>query len=220
LQEDFVTIRNDRLSCRWSPDGSGAWTASSTGASGSGRTLFVEPLETINLNNELVRLHEEELREVHPPTARVYSARLREHAAEIASTAGALAKLELLFAKAEFAVDFNCVVPRLSPDNARRLSLSRARHPLLEDILRQKKKSVVPVSLSLDQSVRTLLISGPNTGGKTVALKTVGLLALMTHAGLPVPALEAEFPLFDQILADIGDHQSLQEASARSRRIS
>jgi DNA mismatch repair protein MutS2 len=211
LQEDFVTIRNDRFVV---PVVSGRERGVSGvihGASGSGRTLFVEPLETINLNNELVNLHEEELREVHR-LLREFTARLREHSAEIASTASALAKLELLFAKAEFAVDFNCVVPRLSPDNSRRLILSRARHPLLEDILRHKKKSVVPVSLSLDQSERTLLISGPNTGGKTVALKTVGLLALMTHAGLPVPALEAEFPLFDQVLADIGDHQSLQES--------
>jgi DNA mismatch repair protein MutS2 len=211
LQEDFVTIRNDRFVV---PVVSGRERGVSGvihGASGSGRTLFVEPLETINLNNELVNLHEEELREVHR-LLREFTARLREHSAEIASTASALAKLELLFAKAEFAVDFNCVVPRLSPDNARKLILSRARHPLLEDILRAKRKAVVPVSLSLDQSERTLLISGPNTGGKTVALKTVGLLALMTHAGLPVPALEAEFPLFDQVLADIGDHQSLQES--------
>jgi DNA mismatch repair protein MutS2 len=211
VQEDFVTIRNDRFVVPVVTGRERRVEGVIHGASGSGRTLFVEPIETINLNNELVHLHEEELREVHR-LLREFTARLREHAVEIASTAGALAKLELLFAKAEFAVDFNCVVPRLSPDNARRLILSRARHPLLEDILRQKHKTVVPVSLSLDQSERTLLISGPNTGGKTVALKTVGLLALMTHAGLPVPALEAEFPLFDQILADIGDHQSLQES--------
>jgi DNA mismatch repair protein MutS2 len=211
VQEDFVTIRNDRFVVPVVSGRERRVEGVIHGASGSGRTLFVEPIETINLNNELVHLHEEELREVHR-LLREFTARLREHAVEIASTASALAILELLFAKAEFAVDFNCVVPRLSPENARRVILSRARHPLLEDILRQKRKSVVPVSLSLDQSERTLLISGPNTGGKTVALKTVGLLALMTHAGLPVPALEAEFPLFDQILADIGDHQSLQES--------
>jgi DNA mismatch repair protein MutS2 len=118
----------------------------------------------------------------------------------------------LIFAKAEFAIDFNCAVPRLSPEGSRRLILREARHPLLEDLFRGQKKSVVPVSLSLDESERTLLISGPNTGGKTVALKTVGVLALMTHAGLPVPAAEAEFPLFDDVLADIGDHQSIQES--------
>jgi DNA mismatch repair protein MutS2 len=123
-----------------------------------------------------------------------------------------LGRLELLFAKADFAVEFRCCVPRLSPDTSRRMVLREARHPLLEDILRPRRKPVVPVSMSLDGQQRTLLISGPNTGGKTVALKTVGLLALMAHAGLPVPAAEAEFPLFDQVLADIGDHQSLQES--------
>jgi DNA mismatch repair protein MutS2 len=211
LQEDFVTIRNDRFVVPVVSGRERRVDGVIHGASGSGHTLFVEPMETINLNNELVRLHEEELREVHR-LLREFSGRLRRHAQEIAETAKALAKLELLFAKAEFALDFNCVVPRLSAESNRQLILSRARHPLLEDILRAKRKAVVPVSLALDQSDRTLLISGPNTGGKTVALKTVGLLALMTHAGLPVPAIEAEFPLFDQVLADIGDHQSLQES--------
>jgi DNA mismatch repair protein MutS2 len=211
LQEDFVTIRNDRFVVPVVTGRERRVDGVIHGASGSGATLFVEPMETINLNNELVRLRDEELREVHR-LLREFTGRLREHAAEIAATAGALARLELLFAKADFALDFNCVVPRLSPNRARKLILSRARHPLLEDILRPKRKAVVPVSLSLDQSERTLLISGPNTGGKTVALKTVGLLALMTHAGLPVPALDAEFPLFDQVLADIGDHQSIQES--------
>jgi DNA mismatch repair protein MutS2 len=109
-------------------------------------------------------------------------------------------------------LEFHCVVPRLSPPGGRRLLLREARHPLLEDIFRTQRKTVVPVSLALEAEERTLLISGPNTGGKTVALKTAGLLALMTHAGLPVPAAEAEFPLFDQVLADIGDHQSIQES--------
>ena len=211
LQEDFVTIRNDRFVVPVVTGRERRVDGVIHGASGSGATLFVEPMETVNLNNELVRLRDEELREVHR-LLREFTARLREHSSEIAATANALAKLELLFAKAEFAQDFNCVVPRLSSDHDRKLILSRARHPLLEDILCGKRKSVVPVSLSLDHSERTLLISGPNTGGKTVTLKTVGLLALMTHAGLPVPALEAEYPLFDQVLADIGDHQSLQES--------
>ncbi len=181
------------------------------GSSGSGQTVFVEPLETIHLNNELVRLREEELREVHR-ILREFTARLREHSPEITATVAALGRLELLFAKAEFALDFHCSVPRLSPPSARRLLLRNARHPLLEDLFRKQRKTVVPVSLSLEGAQRTLLISGPNTGGKTVALKTAGLLALMTHAGLPVPAAEAEFPLCDQVLADIGDHQSIQES--------
>jgi DNA mismatch repair protein MutS2 len=109
-------------------------------------------------------------------------------------------------------VEFRCSVPRISPDSNRRLVLHEVRHPLLEDILRRQHKAVIPISFDLDEPQRTLLISGPNTGGKTVTLKTAGLLALMAHAGLPVPAAEAEFPLFDEVLADIGDHQSIQES--------
>jgi DNA mismatch repair protein MutS2 len=92
------------------------------------------------------------------------------------------------------------------------LHLKNARHPLLEDVLKRQKKRVVPVSLTLDGETRTLLISGPNTGGKTVSMKTVGLLALMAHSAIPVPAVEAEFPVFDQVLADIGDNQSIEQS--------
>jgi DNA mismatch repair protein MutS2 len=211
LQEDFVTIRNDRFVVPIVTGRERRVDGVIHGSSGSGRTVFVEPLDTIHLNNELVQLHEEELREVHR-LLREFTSRLREHTAAIASTVAALGCLELLFAKAEFANDFGCTVPRLSAQNNRCLVLREARHPLLEDILRKQRKKVVPVSLSLSGEQRTLLISGPNTGGKTVALKTVGLVTLMAHAGLPVPAAEAEFPLFDQVLADIGDHQSLQES--------
>src|SRR6185437_3752411 len=101
---------------------------------------------------------------------------------------------------------------QLSPENSRRLVLDKARHPLLEDILKRQGKRIVPVSLELNETLRTLLISGPNTGGKTVTMKTVGLLTLMAHAGLPVPAAHAELPVFDQVLADVGDNQSIQES--------
>jgi DNA mismatch repair protein MutS2 len=211
LQENFVTIRNDRFVVPVVTGRERKVDGVIHGSSGSGATVFVEPLETIHLNNELVHLKEEEFREVHR-LLREFTARLRAHAKEIGSTASALGRLEMLFAKAEFAMEFNCSIPRLSPEDARTLILKEARHPLLEDIFRPQRKRVVPVSLKLGDQVTTLLISGPNTGGKTVALKTVGLLALMTHAGLPVPALEAEFPQFDQVLADIGDHQSLEQS--------
>jgi DNA mismatch repair protein MutS2 len=211
LQEDFVTIRNDRFVVPVVTGRERRVDGVIHAASGSGHTLFVEPIETINLNNELVRLREEEAREVHR-ILREFTARLRRHASGIAATARALGRLEFIFAKAEFANEFRCVVPRLSGEVSRRLILREARHPLLEDILRRQRRSVVPTSFDLNGAHRTLLISGPNTGGKTVALKTAGLLALMTHAGLPVPAAEAEFPLFDQVLADIGDHQSIQES--------
>jgi len=211
LQEDFVTIRNDRFVVPIVTGRERRVDGVIHGSSGSGATVFVEPLETIGLNNHLVRLRDEELREVHR-LLREFTARLREHAADIEASVAALSRLELLFGKAEFALDFQCTVPRLSPPDSPGIVLENARHPLLEDILRSRRKNVVPVTLKLNASQNTLLISGPNTGGKTVALKTVGLLALMTHAGLPVPAEEAEFPLFDQVLADIGDHQSLAES--------
>jgi DNA mismatch repair protein MutS2 len=211
MQEDFVTIRNDRFVVPVVAGRERRVEGVIHGASGSGATLFVEPLETIGLNNELVRLRDEEAREVHR-ILREFTARLRQHAAEIAASVRALAHLELILAKAEFALDFDCVVPRISPEHSRKLVLKDARHPLLEDILRKQQKAVVPVSFDLDQRQRTLLISGPNTGGKTVTLKTAGLLALMAHAGLPIPARDAEFPLFDEVLADIGDHQSIQES--------
>jgi DNA mismatch repair protein MutS2 len=211
LQEDFVTIRNDRFVVPVVTGRERRVDGVIHGASGSGHTLFVEPLETIELNNELVRLTEEEAREVHR-ILREFTARLRQHAAAIASTTQTLALLELIFAKAEFAEAFRCVVPRISPDDRRRLILREARHPLLEDIMRRQQKAVVPITFDLDHEQRTLLISGPNTGGKTVALRTAGLLALMAHAGLPVSASDAEFPLFDDVLADIGDHQSIQES--------
>lgn len=211
LQEDFVTIRDDRFVVPVVTGRERRVQGVIHGASGSGHTLFVEPLETIELNNELVRLREEEAREVHR-ILREFTDRLRKHSSEIVATTGALARLELIFAKAEFALDFRCVVPRISSDGQRRMVVKEARHPLLEDILRRQGKPVVPVTFALDGRQRTLLISGPNTGGKTVTLKTAGLLALMAHAGLPVPAVDAEFPLLDDVLADIGDHQSLQES--------
>src|SRR5262249_28114318 len=117
-------------------------------------------------------------------------------------------ELDLVFAKANFAVEFDCVTPQFGE----RLRLDGARHPLLEDVLRRQHKPIVPISLSLDAQKRTLLLSGPNTSGKTVTLKTVGLLALMAQAGIPVPAREAEFPVFDQVLADLGDNQSIAES--------
>jgi DNA mismatch repair protein MutS2 len=211
LQEDFITIRNDRFVVPVIAGQQRKVYGVIHGASGTGHTLFVEPLETIDLNNEIVRLREEEQREV-LRILRELTELLRAHADEIQASVDAIGFLELLFAKAEFAVDFNCVIPRFSPDSNRRLILKAARHPLLEDVLRRQQKQVVPIALELDERHRTLLISGPNTGGKTVSMKTAGLLVLMAQAGLPVPAAEAEFPVFEQVLADIGDQQSIAES--------
>jgi DNA mismatch repair protein MutS2 len=211
LQEEFVTIRNERFVVPVIAGQRRKIDGVIHGASSSGHTLFVEPLETIDLNNELVRLTEEELREVHR-ILRELTERLRGYADSILSTLVTMGALEWIFAKAKFAIEFDCVTPHFSSENARRLVLKDARHPLLEDVLRRRQTRVVPISLELDSARLTLLISGPNTGGKTVALKTIGLLALMAQAGLPVPAGEAEFPIFEQVLADIGDYQSIEQS--------
>jgi DNA mismatch repair protein MutS2 len=206
LQEEFVTIRNERFVVPVIAGQRRKLDGVIHGTSASGHTLFVEPLETIDLNNELVRLTEEEMREVHRVLVEM-TGRLRAYGDSIRQTLATMAELELVFGKARFANDFDCVIPRFSE----RLHLKEARHPLLADVLRRKRKAPVPISLELSKDRRTLLISGPNTGGKTVTLKTVGLLSLMAQSGMPVPALEAEFPLFEQVLADIGDYQSIQE---------
>jgi DNA mismatch repair protein MutS2 len=212
LQEDFVTIREDRYVVPIVAGQKGRVDGVIHGSSGTGRTLFLEPLETIGLNNQLVRLREDELREIERILAEITSA-LRAHSEEIADTFEALADFDLIFAKAAFARDYKAVIPRFSPsDSPRKLALREARHPLLETVLRKHRKPIVPVSFELNENQRCLLISGPNTGGKTVTMKTAGLLALMAHAGLPVPASEAEFPLLDDVLADIGDQQSIEES--------
>jgi DNA mismatch repair protein MutS2 len=211
LQEEFVAIRNERFVVPIVAGQKRKVDGVIHAASSSGHTLFVEPLETIDLNNELVRLKDEESAEVHRILLEL-TARLRQHSDEIQYVVQVIGELELLFAKAQFAIDFNCVIPSFSPDLNRRLHLKDARHPLLEDVLRRLHKPIVPISLTLDERCRTLLISGPNTGGKTVSMKTVGLLALMAQSGLPVPAAEAEFPTFEQILADLGDNQSIEQS--------
>ncbi len=205
LQEEIVTIRNERFVVPVISGQRRRMGGVIHGASSSGQTLFMEPLETIDLNNELVRLTEEELREVHR-ILRELTAQLRAHAPAIAATRTMMGELEFLFAKARFAIEFECGIPRFG----NRLSFKDARHPLLQDVLRKKGGQVRPITLTLDIDCKTLLISGPNTGGKTVTLKTVGLLVLMAQSALPVPAVDAELPLFEQILADIGDHQSIE----------
>ena len=206
LQEEFVTIRNERFVVPIIAGQRRKLDGVIHGTSSSGHTLFVEPLETIDLNNELARLSDEEAREVHRILLEMTD-RLRGYSESIRQTLVVMAELELVFAKGKFAGEFDCAVPRFGD----RLRLKDARHPLLQDVLRRRHKSAVPISLELASDNRTLLISGPNTGGKTVTLKTVGLLTLMAQAAIPVPAADAEFPLFEQVLADIGDQQSIQE---------
>lgn len=222
LQEHFVTQRNDRFVVPVVAGQRRRVEGVIHGASGTGQTLFIEPLETIEQNNQLVRITEEEAREVHR-ILREMTAALRAAGPAVPAAIEQLAALELTFGKAEFALRFDCSIPRFCPGPPRRIALRGARHPLLVDVFRPQKKAVVPLTLTLEEPVRTLLITGPNTGGKTVAMKTIGLFALMAQSGVPIPAESAELPFFREVLADIGDNQSIAESlssfSAHVRRL-
>jgi DNA mismatch repair protein MutS2 len=154
-----------------------------------------------------VELQEREFAEVQRILGE-FSARLRERSADLAEAAEILSEIDLAFAKAEFARAYDACLPEFVA--GRELALSEVRHPLLEQVLRGQGKRPVPFSLTLAPPKIMVLVSGPNTGGKTVALKTLGLAALMAQAGLPVAAESAHLPLFERVLADIGDQQSIQ----------
>jgi len=207
-QEDLITIRGERFVIPVRAELKRRVSGVVHGASSSGQTVYVEPLETIEQNNELVRLIEEEQAEIH----RIFVALTRQvggYAFGLREGARVLALVDSLQARARFARTYDCVAPTLGPD---RLLLEAARHPLLEKRLRADGGRVVPLTLELTTEGRQLIISGPNTGGKTVTLKTAGLLAMMAQAGLPIPATAASFPVFTAFLADIGDAQSIEAA--------
>jgi DNA mismatch repair protein MutS2 len=232
VQDELVTIRGERFVIPVKIEQKRRVPGVVHGSSSSGQTVFVEPIETIEQNNDLVRLLDEEQAEVHRILLEM-TRRIGENAEAIRSAADALAELELQFAKARFAEDYSCVPVTLCPtpvwsdgrphpsaggdsmsagqNGEARLLLHKARHPLLERNLKSKGGNVVPISIELDSERRELVITGPNTGGKTVTLKTVGLLALMAQSGIPVPADRAELPVFDAVLADIGDYQSIEQ---------
>ena len=225
VQDELITIRGERFVIPVKVEQKRRVQGVVHGASSSGQTVFVEPLETIEQNNELVRLLDEEQAEIHRILLEM-TRQIGENADAILTAADILAELELQFAKARFAEDYNCVAVtltesdqdsrgdgRIRPSAASeaRLLLHRARHPLLERNLKLKNAKIVPVTIELEGDHRQLVITGPNTGGKTVTLKTLGLLALMAQSGIPVPADRADMPVFDAILADIGDYQSIEQ---------
>ena len=207
IQDELVTIRNERFVIPVKSDHRGRVQGVAHGFSSSGATAFIEPLETVEANNELQGLHEGEAREV----ARILSAlseELRAQLPGIEMAAAAVAELDFVNAKALFHSRFNCAIPVVNDVNDD-LELNEARHPLLEENLRGSGKSVVPVSFAFTGDKNAMVISGANAGGKTVVLKTTGLLALMALSGISVPAKAARFPFYVSVLADIGDHQSL-----------
>ncbi len=215
IQDELVTIRNDRFVIPVKSDHRARVSGVAHGYSSSGATAFVEPLETIDANNELQALHEAELREIFKILFGL-TEELRAQLPAIEMAASVVAELDFVNAKAVFHQKFNCVIPEIEGAQAGGktlatgpLELSEARHPLLEENLRASAGAVVPVSFSLDEHNDTMVISGANAGGKTVVLKTAGLLALMALSGVPIPAREARIPFYASVLADIGDHQSL-----------
>ena len=207
IQDQLVTLRNDRFVIPVRSDHRGRIGGVAHGFSSSGATIFVEPLETIDSNNELQALRETEEREI----TRILSTlteELRRELPALEASAAAVAELDFIGAKAALARALDCIEPHITESEG--LELVEARHPLLEENLRATTGgAVVPVSFALDAGRPVMVISGANAGGKTVVLKTAGLLSLMALSGLHVPARAARFPLYASVLADIGDRQSL-----------
>ena len=206
LQDAVVTLRNERLVIPIRAEEKRHVPGVIHGASSSGATVFLEPMETVPLNNELVELEDREYAE----TQRIlgeYTEKLRQRLVDLLATASILAELDLVFAKAAFAVAYDCCIPQLGGQG---IVLTDVRHPLLEKSLRRAGRKSVPLGITLQEPKSMMVISGPNAGGKTVALKIVGIAVLMAQAGLPVAASDAQLPLFHRVLADIGDQQSIQ----------
>ena len=207
LQDAVVTLRNDRFVIPVRSEEKRRVAGVVHGASSSGATVYVEPLETVPLNNELVELQDQEAAEVQRLLG-VFSRMLQERRGDLASATEILSELDLAFAKAEFSAAYDCCIPEWTADRA--LSLREVRHPLLEKTLRGQGRKPVPLTIEIRLPKTLMLISGPNTGGKTVALKTLGIAVLMAQAGVPVPAQQARLPRFGRVLADIGDQQSIE----------
>ena len=204
--EDYITLRNDRFVIPVRASERRSVPGVVHGASGTGQTIFVEPLEAIDLNNRLVQLSDEEIAEI----ARILedlTERVRLEREPLDAAAAEIAHLDSIFARARFAREFDCTVPEFSHSNS--LRLEAARNPVLEATLRPQGLKAVPLGFALGGGETVMVISGPNTGGKTVALKTTGLAALSAQSAIPVAADRAELPIFDRVLADIGDEQSI-----------
>ena len=176
--------------------------------SATGRTFYVEPVEVVELNNELKELEYEEKREIVRILTEL-TALLRQDVEGLARIEEYLTRIDSLRAKARWALDNGAVKPIISTEG--RLQLRKARHPLLQQTLRSQGKEIVPLDMELNREQRILVISGPNAGGKSVCLKTTGILQYMVQCGFLVPVLEnSEFPLFKSLMIDIGDQQSLE----------
>ena len=202
LQEPIITMRSDRFVVPVKAECKGAIQGLVHDISASGATLFIEPMAAVKANNELRELAAKEKAEIERILAEL-SAECAAHAEDIASDYSYLVMLDTIFAKAKLSYKLNAMEPELRDKG---IILRRARHPLLP------KDKAVPISLELGEDFDTLIITGPNTGGKTVTLKTIGLLSLMAQCGLHIPADDGSgVPVYRHILADIGDEQSIEQ---------
>jgi len=211
IQEQLITVRDDRYVMPLKPNFRQSIKGVVHGHSGSRATLYVEPLEVVEQNNRLSELRMEEREEVER-ILRKLTGRLAADRQAIEATVAAAAGIDAVYARARFGIEYGGTVPELSSKG--RLVLRSARHPLISAKLRTSAapQDAVPNDIELSGTDRSLIISGPNAGGKTVILKTIGLLCLMAQAGIPVTAAEgSELPVFGNVFADIGDEQSLEQ---------
>lgn len=204
LQDAVITMRDNRYCIPIKAEYKGQVNGMIHDQSATGSTFFIEPAAVVELNNKIRELELEEKEEIGIILASL-SAMAGEHTKELALNQQLMTELDFIFAKAELAMDMNATAPIFNTD--RYLNIRQGRHPLLD------RKKVVPIDIHLGRDFDLLIITGPNTGGKTVSLKTVGLFALMGQAGLHIPALDrSELCIFHEVYADIGDEQSIEQS--------
>ncbi len=204
LQDPIITMRGDRYCVPVKAEYRSQVSGLIHDQSATGSTLFIEPMAVVKLNNDLKELYAKEQEEIQVILARL-SADAAEDTAAIRTDYCVLTDLDFIFAKGALALEQNASMPLFNTEG--RIRIREGRHPLLD------KKSVVPITVMLGEDFDLLIVTGPNTGGKTVSLKTVGLFTLMGQAGLHIPALDrSELSIFTQVYADIGDEQSIEQS--------